>query len=644
MLLEPSLRSFLLTNQKAVHPFCTISSNGGSTAESVAETKGKNSISPGQDSDQGNYDALVELVRSSSLVPVFETPPALERATSRLQSAMVDSPKRFRQMGKHLIQNIKKRSLSKHRGGIQPDFFDRNNGLQLLRGSKRQQEKHALKALVRDLSRETGLTYENIEDIVVSHPSNAVLKASATTSMYQHQTKKLGPKLYNGLGALAYATARLPSTYAAVRNVFHRLKISRRYDGWEPHSMLDFGAGPGTAAWAAHSVWSSSPLQVTAVEISSSMADIGYEILKDVKQAMSLEGSTKDTGALQEQNSGLQQLDIRWRPFLPRDQKRMATYDICIASYSLNEIDNKVERHRLLQKLMHSCREYLVLIEPGTPHGFSTIEESRRYILSVSKKLGIPFHVASPCPHDGACPLASARSWCHFSQRHLRTDEQRIAVKSLTGKAPRNTYNERFSYVILKRGARKTISSSFPKKLSKRQDDSESQEDGRDLQALIQGGEKSEDTENTKLVANSLQDSHTASHIAKAIKSVPNSRVLRTRKRKGHVVLDLCSALSQDGAYIGDARGTILRQTVSKGKQIPLSNFGNIYKASKTISQGDEWPLLYQIGLKATETPILSSPDDLLSDETDLDEDEWIDEEEWQELQKVMDQYNEKQS
>lgn len=612
-----SARLFKTSSVAWQHVFTVGSKDGQDTAIDThqGDIGTSTSISNHQ---HGSQDALVDRVRSSHLAPLFKTPPELERAMSRLQAARVDNPKRFRQMGKLLIQNMKKRTLSKHRGGIQPNFFDQKNGLRSLRGSRRQQEKRALRDLTNALFRESDLTYENIQDIIRSHPSHDLLKAYADRSAYHYQTRKLGPRIYNGLGALAYATSRLPSTYAAVRNVFNRLKISRRDDGWAPMTMLDFGAGPGTAAWAARSVWSTTAMQVTAVEISSSMADIGYEILRDVVQE-SANVSPGGTGREMQEEVG--RLQIRWMPFLPREQKRMTKYDICVASYSLHEIDSSVERHRVLNGLVQSCQEYIVLIEPGTPHGFSIIEESKQYILRVSNKLGIPFHVASPCPHDGPCPLANqARSWCHFSQKHMRTDEQRIAVTSLTGNAPREAYRERFSYVILKRGPRKTIGDSVMMYKSEQ----EMRNDGGLGEITLS------DRADSALASSRLKD---------MIQRIPNSRVLRGRKRKGHVILDLCSVLDQNGAYMGDDQGTILRQIVSKEKSKSFSDIGSLYKASKIVSQGDEWPLLYQLGSNATETPIIYTDEHETDNEETDDDDDWIDDDEWEELMKVAEKH-----
>ena len=49
--------------------------------------------------------------------------------------------------------------------------------------------------------------------------------------------------------ALAYALARMPATYAAITASLNALSEIR--PDFAPQNLLDVGAGPGTAAWAA---------------------------------------------------------------------------------------------------------------------------------------------------------------------------------------------------------------------------------------------------------------------------------------------------------------------------------------------------------------------------------------------------------
>src|SRR5207244_2975539 len=53
--------------------------------------------------------------------------------------------------------------------------------------------------------------------------------------------------------ALAYALARLPATYAACVRVFE--EAVARAPGFAPRRLLDGGAGPAAASWAALEAW-----------------------------------------------------------------------------------------------------------------------------------------------------------------------------------------------------------------------------------------------------------------------------------------------------------------------------------------------------------------------------------------------------
>ena len=55
--------------------------------------------------------------------------------------------------------------------------------------------------------------------------------------------------------ALAYALARMPATYAAVTASLNALREIKPH--FTPASLLDVGAGPGTATWAAAEAFSS---------------------------------------------------------------------------------------------------------------------------------------------------------------------------------------------------------------------------------------------------------------------------------------------------------------------------------------------------------------------------------------------------
>src|SRR5262245_24222570 len=61
--------------------------------------------------------------------------------------------------------------------------------------------------------------------------------------------------LSGDLATRAYLATRLPATYAAVRASLAAIADIRTV--WQPRSLLDIGAGPGSVLWAACDAWPS---------------------------------------------------------------------------------------------------------------------------------------------------------------------------------------------------------------------------------------------------------------------------------------------------------------------------------------------------------------------------------------------------
>src|SRR3954466_5843892 len=66
--------------------------------------------------------------------------------------------------------------------------------------------------------------------------------------------------------AVAYALTRMPATYAAVTACLNAMGETRPH--FAPNSLLDIGAGPGTATWAATEAFSSLT-RFTAIDANS---------------------------------------------------------------------------------------------------------------------------------------------------------------------------------------------------------------------------------------------------------------------------------------------------------------------------------------------------------------------------------------
>jgi ribosomal protein RSM22 (predicted rRNA methylase) len=212
--------------------------------------------------------------------------------------------------------------------------------------------------------------------------------------------------------ALAYALVRMPATYAAVSASLNALQEARA--DFAPVSLLDVGAGPGTASWAAAETFAS--LQnFMLLDINAALQTLALQLCREHPRLAAMT-CRRDPNALDEAEPA----------------------DLVVASYLIGEVGD-AERPALAERLWSKTRDTLLVVEPGTPTGYARIIALRAQLIAAGA------HVAAPCPHDGPCPLA-APDWCHFAQRlpRLRAHKQ---IKE----AELPFEDEKFSYVVLTR-------------------------------------------------------------------------------------------------------------------------------------------------------------------------------------------------
>ncbi|MGB9117745.1 small ribosomal subunit Rsm22 family protein [Bradyrhizobium sp.] len=214
--------------------------------------------------------------------------------------------------------------------------------------------------------------------------------------------------------ALAYALARMPATYAAVNASLNALCELR--PDFAPASLLDVGAGPGTASWAAAAAFVSLQ-RFTSVDANTALRALALDLGRDSAR---LRKMTYHRGDARAALAGAEPADF------------------VVASYMIGEI-GKAERSGLAEQLWAKARDTLLVVEPGTPAGYARILALRQQLIASGA------HVAAPCPHDGTCPLA-APDWCHFTQRLPRL---RAHMKLKGAELPFE--DEKFSYVALTR-------------------------------------------------------------------------------------------------------------------------------------------------------------------------------------------------
>lgn len=212
---------------------------------------------------------------------------------------------------------------------------------------------------------------------------------------------------------LAYAAYRLPATFAAIYSALEEVR-ARRPD-WRPRTLLDVGAGPATAAWAATTIWPHLE-QITLLEREASMIDLGKDLV------------------IHASSTALRQARW-WHADLSTMEDEAQSYDLIIGAYVLGELSSTI-REALVTRLWPRA-EVLLLVEPGTPRGFALVRAARDHLLPSGAA------ILAPCPHVKPCPIPE-NDWCHFARRVSRTKLQRD-VKGAT----LSYEDEKFSYAAL---------------------------------------------------------------------------------------------------------------------------------------------------------------------------------------------------
>jgi ribosomal protein RSM22 (predicted rRNA methylase) len=227
--------------------------------------------------------------------------------------------------------------------------------------------------------------------------------------------------------AMGYLAARFPATYAAVGAAMKQVPDAA-LAGCE--SVLDLGAGPGTATWALR------------------------ERLPGLKTARLLESNAEMLGHAQALAAVFPDLKVSFHSGDLVEQLRLsAPADLVVMAYVLSELDEAAQE-ALLQAAWDKARCGLFLLEPGTP------ETSRRVLAARTQWAGLGGRLIAPCPQSGPCPMDPARrspdaakttgtpAWCHFAVRL----ERRGLHKSVKG-GDLGYEDEKFSWVFVGKDA-----------------------------------------------------------------------------------------------------------------------------------------------------------------------------------------------
>jgi ribosomal protein RSM22 (predicted rRNA methylase) len=240
---------------------------------------------------------------------------------------------------------------------------------------------------------------ETIERLVAQAGGSVEAEVERLSAAYRGEDRTRAAS--SRAAVAAYLAYRAPATFAAAAAVFRQ--VQRQRADWAPRSLLDVGAGPGVAAWAAVAAWPTLE-QLTLVEAESEMIAAGRELTPGARW---LRG---DVSAAR------------------------GPADLVLVSYVLGELDKPIA-----PLLWEQAADTIVFVEPGTPAGYHRILDARAAVIEAGG-----FTVA-PCPHDLPCPLPED-DWCHFGVRLPRSKLHRRAKGVELGYE-----DEKISYAVLSR-------------------------------------------------------------------------------------------------------------------------------------------------------------------------------------------------
>ncbi len=257
-----------------------------------------------------------------------------------------------------------------------------------------------------------------IERLTSSVPLSSLTQATQEVSARYRLGVKRAPALSSEQHRLAYLVTRLPATYQAVHAVLAQFIASD--PSMTPLSLLDVGAGPGTAMWAAVDSLPSI-CHVTLIEQDQAFMALGKQLASHAANAV-----------------------ITSAQWLHQDMTALSAWpehDLVLLSYSLGELEETIS-FKVLQACWQAARKGLVIIEPGTPRGYGKILRFRQTLIDWGARL------VAPCPHSHRCPMEGTKDWCHFSCRVERSSAHRQAKFGTLGHE-----DEKFSYLAVTKGS-----------------------------------------------------------------------------------------------------------------------------------------------------------------------------------------------
>lgn len=370
----------------------------------------------------------------------------------------------------------------------------------------------------------------------------------------------------------AFASVLLPAYYSAIYSVLYHVR-SRLGPQWSVQNVLDWGAGTGSALWAACYAFqkpgspddegsqvalsSTAIVKYVGIEKRSGLVSIGRQLLEDVL------------------HDGL---EVSWQRNSHLDNTPQAhdgSSTVAISAFFLSTLQTPLQRKALVEEMWRSGAETIVLLDHSNPAGFQGVAEARELLLNLGRKEAenqdseenriSGSHVLAPCSHDLGCPIHRSnvgKLVCGFSQRMERPSFVRLTKHSGVGHEDIG-----YSYVVIRRGPRPRIPDVKVGRLGevgRRQIQNEGAK-RQPVELELDDGGSLAPTQPASAIVPPEEITEPCTHSPAEVDSLLKAEsfhwpriVFPPLKKSGHVVMDVCAP-----------SGSILRMTVpkSQGKQ-----------------------------------------------------------------------------
>ncbi|KAF8273002.1 mitochondrial small ribosomal subunit Rsm22-domain-containing protein [Lactarius quietus] len=372
----------------------------------------------------------------------------------------------------------------------------------------------------------------------------------------------------------AFASIVLPAHYSAIHSVLCHVRL-RLGPQWSVQNVFDWGAGTGSALWAACYAFQnpSSPdgedgqmalsstaiVKYVGIEKRSGLVSIGRQLLEGVPHGG---------------------MDVSWQRKFHSDnipQVHDGSSTVAISAFFLSTLNTQLQRKALIEEIWECGAETIVLLDHSNPAGFQSVAEARELLLNLGRKEAenqgseenqmAGSHVLAPCPHDHGCPIhwsevGKGKLVCGFSQRMERPPFVRRTKHSGVGHEDIG-----YSYVVIRRGPRPRIPDVKVGRLGEvgRRQIQNEEAKRQPVELELHDGDSPAPTQlaNASVLPEEITEprAHNPAEIDSLLKAESfhwPRLVFPPLKKSGHVVMDVCAP-----------SGSILRMTVpkSQGKQ-----------------------------------------------------------------------------